>query len=374
MEVILVGERSANAAISGALYEPDPFDPFSGRLSVRVEYFGGEPLEVCLQILSEGHELLLDQKALLQPEENRTFSLDGLAPDGGLLEIRLDPPDALDVDNRARFHLPYRSLIRIRTGTGLPEVLLDSLTSNPWIQIANPDGERDIDVLSGARSNVLSDKDSPADRKAVERPSIVIVDSGAPAPLFGPLEIVGINGIEGIHGLKGSDPWVRDLDFEGATCGTGSALEEGAIYDTPLLEVEGAVLAAKTDVRGTPCLYLASSLLAQDASVWKRGAFAVFMARTLAGLAGWDEDPLSLPSDRQVVDPLWPARSGRSGPINTLPGGQETSNLWREVPPGSSQASVDARRAMPAPFEILLVLAGILFVIESVLHVKGRIS
>ena len=203
---------------------------------------------------------------------------------------------------------------------------------------------------------------SPADTSTLERPSIVIVDSGAPPPVHASM-VIG-----------GADPWVRDLDFEGATCGTGCVLGDEAIHGTPLLEAGGAVLAAKSNGEESPCLFLASSLLAEDASACSRGAFAVFMARALAGLAGWDEDPLHLPPDRLVEDPLWPERAGRSGPVNTLPGNRDTGNLWREAPSGPGQASADARRAMPAPFEILLVLAGILFVIETVLHVRGRIS
>jgi hypothetical protein len=162
-----------------------------------------------------------------------------------------------------------------------------------------------------------------------------------------------------------------DLDFEGATVGEGFGLEVCNRKEMkPLLRAGRSVLAGQAGSG----IYISSALLEPEAQVNRRAAFAVFLARAIQGLAGGQDDPVVLTARRAPGDPLWAERAGHHGPVNVVAGDRAVSNLMEKENSGSSVTAGGFRWPRPAGFEILLFLAVVLFMVEGVLHGRGRIS
>lgn len=352
VQFVRVGAPTDNAAILSAVFEPAPDNPLRGRFTVRVGYWGDRPREVRLRIQRAGGAPLLDETYTIAPASTRDFTVANLPADGDALQVRLEPPDALAADNRAAFRLPLRTPIRVGFVGAVPGTLRLALESDPAVHPAKDGGPRDIDVVAGT---------AQYDRT---RPCILVIGSGTPAPAGRPVRAAG------------DSLFVRDLDWEGAACGTGMAVGGDANGATPLLAADNAVLAAFASGTDRPRLLIGSALLAEDAGANRRPAFAIFLARATRRLAGWSDDPVVLPPERPIEDPLWTARAGIGGNVVVMPAGRDAALLAVKGadPPVPQQAGPAGRTAFPEPFELLLYAATVCFLLEAVLHARGRIS
>jgi len=352
VQFIRVGAPADNAAVLSAVFEPAPDNPLRGRFTVRVGYWGDRPREVRLRIQRAGGAPLLDEAYTIAPGSTQDFTIANLPADGDALQVRLEPPDAMAADDQAVFRLPFRTPIRVGFVGAVPEVLRLALESDSAVHPAKDGGPRDIDVVAGTSQHDLT------------RPCIVVVGSGTPAPAGRPVRAAS------------DSPFIRDLDWEGAACGTGAAVDADANGATPLLAADNAILAVFASGMGRPRLLIGSTLLAEDATANRRPAFAVFLARATRRLAGWSDDPVVLPPERPIEDPLWCTRERLGGNVVVMPAGRD-AGLFAMKEPDSTvprQAGPAARMAFPEPFELLLYAAMACFVFEAVLHARGRIS
>ena len=398
VRVVQVPTRAENEAILSAAFEPDRANPLRGRLVVRVGFWGARPREVTLEVKRAGGAPLLNETRTIAPGTTLDFVVAGLPADGDAVFIRLLPEDAVPADNRTTVRLPLRSPVRVglvaydaataSSGPGgVPMALLTALETDPAIRFVGEGEERDVDVLAGIP------------RQVAERPSVVVVRSG-------PVVADG----EPIVPVRGSS-LTEGLDFEGGLSGNGVSLKPAAESTasrpdgrgigeagmTALLLAGDAVVAAAsgswatgspntfaTEARGkapassqagAACLFLSTALLADDSTANRRAAFSVFVARAVRALAGWEDGPVVLPPTRALEDPLWPERFGLAISPAVMPGSREESALQdgeTSVAPSSAAASPPWRLVLE-PFEVLLLGAMVLFLVEAMLHTRGRI-
>lgn len=351
VQVVYVGEPAANAAILWAGFVADPVSPLRGRFLVRVGRWALEPAEVRIEIQRAGGAPLLSEAALLGPGDTHDFAVPDLPADGDRLLVRIESGDTVRADDVAVFRLPLRRPALVALDDAVPLALRTALRTDPSVEIAKPGEPRDMDVIMGSGA------------MPPERPSIVVASAGPPLTTGNPVVPLG------------SSPLVRSLDFAGASCGAGVSLARGDGSGTPLLGAGKAVLAALSDVEGMPCLVVSPALLADGAEVSGRAAFAVFMARALRLLAGWQDGPVVLTAERTVADPLWDQRAGHAGQVATMPASRLSGELLQPVP-AQPAGVVESRRRWSAPalFEVILSVAVALWLLEAVLHARGRIS
>jgi len=334
VDVIDVGKPVENAAIVSALFEPGDENPLRGRFTVRVGSGGTSSRDVTVRVDRGGGAPLLSETRSLLPGTTADFTLPDLPADGDELVVRIEPDDAVRADNRAKFRLPLRTPIRVGGPGAVPDVLRIAMSADPTVEWVGPDGLRDVAVTVAG------------DGPAVSASGPVVVASGL------------------LHGL----------DMEGATCGAGGSLTAGKRGQEPLLVSGDAVLAAMSSRPGAAELHLSTALLAPDSDVCRRPTFAVFVARSLRALAGWDEDPVVLAPERLVEDPLWAQREAFDGLVTAMPGSRSDvreragGENVKETPP------VARRWATPRLLEVVLILALAMFVAEAALHARGRIS
>ena len=351
LKVVDLGRALDNAAILSALFEPGDENPLRGRFAVRAGYWGESPREITLQIVRGGGAPLLTEARLLSPGETSDFILVDLPCDGDELAVTLRPGDALDADNRCAFHVPLRAPIRVGVDGVIPDVLRIAMQADRSVTIAGTVGDDDADVVVGRA------------RAALGRPAVILSDDGPEVSAGQPITVAD------------TSPLLAGLDFTDATCGSGGSLGAPDGAARPLLTAGDAIVAAVSNGGPAPRVYLSSALTAADADVGRRPAFAILVARALRFLAGWDDDPLVLAPQRVVEDPLWARRRDHDGPVVGMPGSRRASDLSRAgvtdveaVPPGSG------RWAGPPLYVAVLILAVGLFLLEAVLHARGRIS
>ncbi|HOW70475.1 MAG TPA: VWA domain-containing protein [Phycisphaerae bacterium] len=349
-EVVGIGEDLDGLGIVSALYEPDADHSLRGRFSVRVASAGRKPQGARLEIRRAGGASLLSRIETVEPGGSVDFALSDLPADGDRLIVSLSSAGGQVVGRELVFRLPHRSPIRVGGSRWLPAAVRAAIQSDPAVQLVEDGWERDVDVVVDPPSGTLP------------RPSLVLRDDG-PSVEAGRLLEVSLRG-----------PLLRDVDLAGQTCGTGSSLGALSGPAEPLLVSGGAVLAA---CRGgkAPCVILGSALLAADSDLVRRAPFAVFLARSLRYLAGWDEDPVVLPPERVLEDPLWPRRTLLAAEVTGMPVSRAAVDLSGPRAGASDRSSRGGRRwGWSAPFEILLALALALFLLEAVLHARGRIA
>ncbi len=350
MEAFRVGPRAPNAAILSAQFEPDRDDPGRGRFLLRAGFYGGAPRRVELELRDPSGREIFNQAALMEPGATHVFAAPDLPLEITELEARLKPPDVFPADDTARITVPSRRPVRLSIRAVLPDALRTALASAPGFEV--------IDRLEDAEVVFL-----PQDAPDPGIPFIRVGGSLPAAPAGAPVE----------RAL--SDPWLRDLVFRDTWCGKGASL--GALQDgmKPLLRAGEAVLAARTGEEGSPALLLAPALLAADSNVWQQAAFTVFLARAVRDLAGRKPAPVVLGPDRLAWDPLWPERTGEEAVLLTLPGHRSASDLWTRLdraPPLKREQ--DGFETPFDLFDLLLVLAAVLFLMEAILFTRGRIT
>jgi hypothetical protein len=263
--------------------------------------------------------------------------------------IELSPADALAADSRAQLRWPLRTAVRVATHGTLPLALRVLLEADPAVDIVEVGDEHDV-VVVGA------DGDERADL-----PTIVIRQDGRQVEAGEPVRVFGESALAG------------DLDFESGTCGSGAALVTRD-DERVLLKADDAVLALLSGRRDGRRLLLSSALVADEADVCRRPAFAILMSRVLREFAGWYDPIVAVPADRLPDDPLWPRRMAGAGRVQSAPGSRLASDVSLEPLPQPALAEPSSRRwSSPALFELLMAGALVLMLLEAVLHVRGRI-
>lgn len=350
-EVIRVGEDLDGLGIVSATYEPDADHSLRGRFSVRVAASGHRSQRARLEIRRAGGASLLSRTETVEANASKDFVLTDLPADGDRLIVSLSSTDGWVVGSELIFRLPHRSPIRLRGSRLLLAPVRAAIGSDPAVQLVEDGQEHDIDIVVDPPAGVLL------------RPSLVLRGDGPVVEAGAPIE------------LAGRCPLLRELDVHGQTCGAGASLGTLPASSQPLLVSGGAVLAAWRDDGKAPCLMLGSALLAGDSDFTRQASCAVFLARSMRRLAGWDEDPVVLPPERVLEDPLWPRRTYLATEVTAMPVSRAAVDLTRSSA-GESRDPASPRGGWgwSAPFEILLALALGLFVLEAVLHARGRIA
>jgi hypothetical protein len=345
-----VGSPAANAAIVGAVFTPDETDPLRGHLTARVAHWGAPSVDITLQIRTDA-TVLLRQTATLAPGATQDFTLADLAADGRELTLQLEPADAVPADSTARFRLPLRRPIRAALPADAPACLRAMLTSDPAVRIVAPGTPTDVEVR---------DSGAPADASG-NRPAIIVHTAGRDVAAGTALET----------GPAGA--LLANLDFAGATCAAGPALPTADPATITLLQAGTSALATWNPAAQPPRLDLSLALLDPEAPVTRQPAFAVLLIRALHQLAGWDDERLTLPTERIDNDPGWPPVASTPQALQPLAGSRHASDVAQPLPTTGSAPSAAHGRAAPAWFEIALVLAGSLLLVEALLHMRGRI-
>ncbi|MCP4247190.1 MAG: VWA domain-containing protein [bacterium] len=349
--VVVVGEPVDNTALLWAMFAPDGDDPLVGRLVVRVGHWGRRPGAVTLRVERAGGAPLLETDAVIEPGATADFVVPGLAADGDGLVVHLKTGDALATDDEAVFRLPLRRPIR---------VCLDDRTSVPLRLLLEADSSiRTVDRTEGFDLAVVVGSPSPPDRG----PRVVVATVGPeiePGQQVRPVDTSAL---------------VGDLSFEGAATGTGVGIDPETPLLDPLLVTDDALLAAWCSADDGPYLTLGSALLADDAGTGHRAALAVMVIRAVRRLAAWDADPVVLAPERTIVDPLWAQRRGHSGEVSVMPASRRSGDLSQAAEVRPDLPTHGGRRlTAPALFEMILLAATACFLLEAVLHSRGRIS
>lgn len=348
LEVARVGRPADNAAVIAAQFTPNEDEPLTGRLAVRVAFHGERGLTLAARIQRAGGAPLLDEAHTFVPGEVFDFTLPRVPADGDEVIVRLTTSDAVAADDGVRFRLPMRKTILARAPAGLPPTLQAALAGDPALRLAEVNDNADVDLLIDPSSS------------AFQRPALVLRTQGPPAPRAA----VRVN--ERI-------PWLRDLDFESALAGKGSALALPSGAADVLVMADQTPLAAWLGDPSGPRLELGSALFDVDSVAARRAAFAALVARGIRRLAGWTEGPIVLSPRRAADDPLWPAAFTEAAPA-VMPADRASADLTAvgsalpaEGPPGRRGTGL-------LLFEWLLALAAVAVLIEGVLHARGRIS
>jgi len=349
LQVVRVGTPVENSAILSAMFAPEPDNPLLGRFVVRVGHWGARAGEVRIEISRAGGAPLLNETGTIEPGTTRDYVVPGLPADGDRLVVRIRTGDSVPADDQATIRLPLRGPILVSANESVPPAVRLALQADPLVQIVDAGQEADVDVRLGAG------------QCSAARPAIIIDGSDSPDTTGRLVRVLGDSAL------------TRGLDFEGATSGSGGgvSLPESA---EALLGSGDAVLAALSTANEKPCLHLSRALFADDAQTAQRAAFAVLVSRSLRRLAGWDDDPVILTPERAAADPVWARRTGHNGAIMAMPGSRQAGDLSLPAPDDTKATTTEPPRwAVPAWFEVILSLAIICFLLEAVLHTRGRI-
>jgi hypothetical protein len=346
LRVKTVGTAASNVDIVSAVFNPLEANPLRGTLTVRLLAAVERPLDVRVTVKRARGEVLLDRHNTLSPGDTPDFAIGDLAADGDRLTIHLDVPDALAADNQAVFRLPLRRLIRIAAPTDLPAPLLLALRSDPAIRMVQPNDPCDLQV-------------NPTD--GWNGPSIIVPAQAAKVDGTAPLRTAARH------------PLLRDLSFDGAVA-NDEQLESRAIGGETLLSCGSLPVVSRLGpspaaVRIDPALWSPPLLLHRQA------AFAVLVARVVRRLAGWQDGPITLTCERASIDPLWTVDQGL-GLHNESRLASRTSLSLTPDPTGhmASEPMLDRLSRGPVLAEWLLLLGLAGFIIDTLLHTRGRIS
>jgi len=351
--LIRVGEPSSNAAILSALFVPDQRSPTQGELRVRVGWFGRVEgkVRVRAEVPSSG-ETLADQQLSIEPGGVADATSSSLRADGREVRIVVVETGGIPADNRLTVRLPIRDDIVIAAAANLPTSLRLALESGP-ARLTGPDHPNA--AIRAVRA--------AADTESRTRPEVVLITDGAAVPGGSPVLIV-------------QDAALTDgLSLEDAVCGAGPGLVPPVDADrfTPLLTGGGAVLAALDEATPAhPRLLLSTALFTDEATVPNHPAFAMLISRSVRRLAGWGDPLAPIPVERVWSDPTWAHAIDTTVGSVRIPGSRTASDL--------SGGEHTAARATPmadgrwlTASRIMLLLALLLVVIDTLLHVRGRI-
>jgi len=306
-----------NAGIVFMTFEPAAGVPLRGSLRVRVGSWGPTARNATLRVDRGGGAPLLEETRSLTPGDVTDFVVPDLPADGDALSARLNPPDGRPADDTATFRVPLRTPVRVCGKDAVPEALRAALSADPSVQWS--EGECTVELRVG---------DGPS------------VAGGTPVS-------------------------AGDHDFENAVCGNGRGIASTAGARILLRAGESVLVASMADP--SPQLIVSDALWGEGSDVLARPALAMMLVRALRALAGWDDDPVTVPAERAVDDPLWVLDDA----VMTMPGSRTAS------PVASAKAELqtaEVRRSWwPSLTTALLGLAFVAFLVEAALHARGRI-
>jgi len=331
VQVVTVGDPTPNAAIVGAQFEPNADNPLRGTFRCRVAYWGRQPGKVTweggAQTMQSG-----ETYDIVMPEE---------VADGRTLRVTISD-GSLPADNSLAFRLPERKPIRVASIGAMPRALAAVVVAAPELTLV--EDAADADVLIAVSADAATDS----------TPTLTIVADKDPSTKAAPLQ-----------GVEASD-LTGDLDFEGALCRDFGTMSTPDGVEALLTAGGGAV--ATLDARSAAAnIRVLRSLMAPDAAAPHRIAFAVFCARALRHLAGWDPQPVTLTPEQ------FTAAHATDVEPNTVPGSRIASNLTTISAAAGSQPLPPAGRSV-ALWYALLLAALALVMTDALLHARGRIS
>jgi hypothetical protein len=340
--VIPVGQSAPNAAIVSALFVPDEANPLKGSLITRVVCFSEGEQRVSLQVNRAGGAPLLNETATLASGAGHDFVTAGLPADGDQVVARLAAGGGATADDEVTLRLPLRTPIRIRGGPGLPAPLRLALQADPAVRFAGAGEAYDVEARVGP---------APADAAV---PMLAVEAAGTVQPDM-PLSVAT------------DHPLVQGLSLP-----AGRSRSENGL--NPVLVAAGPVPLVRMIENAPPLLVLHPGLWADSVGLHRRGEFAVLLSRCVRHLAGWEPEPLTLEPVRSLEDPAWAARVGPGLP-NVMPANRVSANLAGPAA-GAAGKPAEARRQWnrPEPYEWLLILGFVLFLVEAWLQLRGRIS
>ncbi len=306
-----------NAGIVGMTFDPAPGDPLRGSLLIRVGVWGPAPRDVTLRVDRGGGAPLLQETRPILAGTVADFVVPDLPADGDTLVARLSPPDGRPADDEATFRVPLRVPVRVCGDDAIPDALKAALTADPSVQWA--DTECNVELRVG---------DGP------------VIVAGSP--------------------IRGSDH-----DIENAVCGNGRGIVLPPGSEVLLRAGDNALAASVEAV--PPRLLISEALWGEGSDALARPAVAMKLVQALRTLAGWDDDPVTAPAERAVEDPLWVLNDAAMPML----GSRTVSAV---APPQAQAQAGDVRRSWwPSLTAALLGVALAAFLLEAILHARGRI-
>jgi len=333
VRVLPAGEAINNAFVLSAVFVPDSADLTRGAFHCRVGFAGKQTGKAAVKV-ARADKPLLEQSVEFEPGQVKEFSVPGIAADGGVMIASIDADDPIAGDDTVEFQLPDRRRIQVvpAGGIDLPPRLTAVLDSLP-----------EVTSEAGGSSN----------------PSVIRVGhAGSDADiLIPPADAVGE-----LATVRPSDhPLAAELVFEDALCRAPSVplnVEDGA---RPLLLAGGSAIAVLNPAADQ--LTVAATIFNQDASIARRTGYIVFWSNMLHHLAGWRNEPVTL-------SPVQASRSADAASMGlTLKAGMSNFDLSA----GSEAAAPAESGVRLSVWQLLLVTALGLMVLEAILNIRGRI-
>jgi len=285
-----VGTPLDNTAITAFTLEDHPRG--SRQVFAMISNFSSQAVETTAHLTLDGKQL--ESRRLILPRGRRqplSFQLPVAA--SGILELAIEPVDALPLDNRATAYL---------SSSSTTNVLLVS-RGNPFL-------ERLLGLLPGIVSTTLS----PQSFTRPPPSAVVILDDVSVKSLppgnylvfhsLLPNNLIPVNGEikqPGITQWNRDHPLLRQLSLGEISISSARRLVPDAAVQ-PLVESDSAPLVILLERGPLRCIYVAFDLYASD---WLlRPSFPVFMARALEWLgAGASIHPQAMIRTGEPIDP-----------------------------------------------------------------------
>lgn len=337
-----VGRPIARSAIVSAWVEPTA-DRWQVR--IRVAQWSDQSRPVRIDLAVEGQPAT-SQEQSIAADGAIDFVFPVQATQGTKIRTSIASNERLMADQQVELILPGRQEVRFTLRQ----------------EIAAP-----LKIALSAAGSLVPATDAQAvqvgDESIASGPAIVVVRRGNRRVPAG--QVLTVNsrsplmaGLDFEYAFSGEGPDLRGLDVNGS-----------ATVSEPLILSGEAVLAGFTQ-ETRPRLLISQALLTPDSTFWRRATFALFIDRASRHLVGASALPYGINAQRQLADPTW--ASVDPGEAIAVPGGRTVSNL-NLVSATADQPKASVRVAWPEPFEILLAIALLLLIAESLLHAKGRI-
>ncbi len=340
IRVIQVGQPQANAAVIGATFQPAASNPLRGQFTARIINQANQPRQLEVSIRRAGGAVLFNETRSVPASQPVDFSVLDLPADGDKLLVQIRANEALGTDDSAEFRLPARTPINVRVQGHIPAALRAGLGADPSVRLVEPGQGCDVLVIADG---------SPRPR----RPALVLSDE--PIASDEPIRAAG------------GHPLLTGLDFEESAV---VGVADGAIKSGYALLSVGSQDVLTWPAEEEPQHATINVALWSDRfSITRRPAFAALLIRMTRKLAGWSDEPLSVPVRRTVEDPTWVAAPWR--PATLVPADRQSADLGAAAAIQATPSS--ARRLAMSGFEWLLAGALVLCVVEAVLHLRGRI-
>lgn len=342
----VAGTTARNAAILGVTTEPDAAGDLFCRMRVRVGAWSGVPQSIAVRLARSGRSEVQEAAAVIGDSGFGDALFSGLPADGQECQITLAEGGAVSADDRATIRLPLRRPVVFGFESEVADALRKALEA------------MQVGTGAGSAASIAVGTATTAGHAPL---AVVVADDGQEKIAGSPADLVPGSSL------------VQGLSLEGAVSGQGADVRSirGQAEIIPLIRAGGSVLAA-TSRDGTK-LYLSDALFAPGSTVPQRPAFMILLHRALREMAGWTEAAASVPLERCMEDPSWQA-PGR-GSFVSVTGSRSASDLRIADSPDATTAPADTAPAVfPIdPWQLLLLLAMGLLVVEAFLQIRGRI-